>query len=248
MSYRRSIDGYEYREDESIIADEYKKYLEWIEDIKAMCDENNLVSRATGEKTEFEDDMEETYYDPEYDENTMDHYLLENGLHVYVKDGVVRLQDVGEFYAPRCMELRDNNISIFLGAEGPELPYEIVYDSQKNMFGNLPVKGLIREQSNIRDILESELNYYLEKFKDKPESDNLWMKPSKGIEVFKSSIALYDKISDMVKTFQQQKSDNTSDLQQRETELSSLEAEEKTIAEAEALIDQQKPGKNIGEE
>lgn len=37
-------------------------------------------------------------------------------------------------------------------------------------------------------------------------------------------------------------------LQQKETELSSLEAEAKTISEAEALIDQQKEGQNIGEE
>lgn len=36
-------------------------------------------------------------------------------------------------------------------------------------------------------------------------------------------------------------------LQQREAELSSLESEEKTISEAEALIDQQRPGQNIGE-
>ena len=36
-------------------------------------------------------------------------------------------------------------------------------------------------------------------------------------------------------------------LQQREAELSSLEAEEKTISEAEVLIDQQKEGQNIGE-
>ena len=40
-----------------------------------------------------------------------------------------------------------------------------------------------------------------------------------------------------------------SPLQQREQELSSLETEEKTIAEAEALIDKQtaKEGQNIGE-
>lgn len=37
-------------------------------------------------------------------------------------------------------------------------------------------------------------------------------------------------------------------LQQKEEELSSLEAEAKTISEAEALIDQQKEGQNIGEE
>ncbi len=248
MSYRSSIDRYEDRKDEPIIAEEYKKYLKWIEDIKAICDEKNLVSRATGEKTVFEDEMEENYYDPEHDENTMDHYLLDNGLHVYVKDGVVRIQDVDEFYASRCMELRDNNISIFLGADGPELPYQITYDSKNNMFGNLPVKGLIRNQSDIRDILDSGLKYYLDKFKDKPEPDNLWMKPSKGIEVFESTIALYDKISDMVKIFQQQKSESTSDLQQRESELSSLEAEARAIDEAEALIDQQKNGQNIGEE
>lgn len=40
----------------------------------------------------------------------------------------------------------------------------------------------------------------------------------------------------------------TSPLQQREEKLSSLEAEEKTISEAEALIDQQKEGQDIGEE
>ena len=246
MSYRSTIDGYEYRIDEPIIAEEYKKYLKWIEDIRAMCDENNLVSRAIGEKTVFEDEIEETYYDPEYDENTMDHYLLDNGLHVYVKDGVVRIQDVDEFYVLRCMELRDNNISIFLGADGPELPYQIAYDSNNNMFGNLPIKGLIRNQSDVRDILDSGIKYYLDKFKDKPEPDNLWLKPYKGIEVFKSTIALYDKIADMVKIFQQQKSENTSVLKQREFELSSLEAEARTIDEA--LIDQQKPGQNIGEE
>ena len=33
----------------------------------------------------------------------------------------------------------------------------------------------------------------------------------------------------------------------RETELSSLESEAKTISEAEALIDQQKDGQSIGE-
>ena len=37
-------------------------------------------------------------------------------------------------------------------------------------------------------------------------------------------------------------------LQQKEEELSSLEAEAKTISEAEALIDQQKEGQDIGEE
>ena len=38
-----------------------------------------------------------------------------------------------------------------------------------------------------------------------------------------------------------------SPLQQREEELSSLESEEKNISEAEALIEQQKEGQNIGE-
>ncbi len=37
-------------------------------------------------------------------------------------------------------------------------------------------------------------------------------------------------------------------LQEREEELSTLEAEEKTISEAEALIDQQKEGQDVGEE
>ena len=37
-------------------------------------------------------------------------------------------------------------------------------------------------------------------------------------------------------------------LQQREAELSSLEAEEKTISEAETLLEQQKKGQNIGDE
>ena len=39
-----------------------------------------------------------------------------------------------------------------------------------------------------------------------------------------------------------------SPLAQKEEELSSLEAEAKTISEAEALIDQQKEGQDIGEE
>ena len=39
-----------------------------------------------------------------------------------------------------------------------------------------------------------------------------------------------------------------SKLQQREEKLSSLEAEEQTISKAESLIDQQRPGQNIGEE
>lgn len=39
-----------------------------------------------------------------------------------------------------------------------------------------------------------------------------------------------------------------SPLQNRETELSALEQEEKTISEAEALIDKSKEGQNIGEE
>lgn len=40
---------------------------------------------------------------------------------------------------------------------------------------------------------------------------------------------------------------NKSTLQQKEDKLSSLEAEEKTISEAEALIEQQKEGQDIGE-
>ena len=39
---------------------------------------------------------------------------------------------------------------------------------------------------------------------------------------------------------------NKSTLQQKEDKLSSLEAEEKTISEAEALIEQQKEGQDIG--
>ncbi|MBR3133814.1 MAG: hypothetical protein IKG42_07190 [Clostridia bacterium] len=41
---------------------------------------------------------------------------------------------------------------------------------------------------------------------------------------------------------------NRTSLQQKEEELTSLEKEEKTISEAEALIDQQKEGQDIGEE
>ena len=250
MSYNKSIDGYESREDEPIITEEYKTYLKWIDYIKSMCDENHLVSKAIGEKTEFEDDMEEAYYDPEYDENTMDHYLLDNGLHVYIRNGEIRIQDVeGINYAkPQTfMELRNNNISFFIGAEGTELPYSISY-SENQIYGNLPLRGLMREQSNIKDILESSFNYYLREIENKSEISNSWVNPSQGKTIFESSIALYDKISNIVKTFQQQKSNNTSKLEQREFELSLLEKEERTISETEILIDQQRPGQNIGEE
>lgn len=47
-----------------------------------------------------------------------------------------------------------------------------------------------------------------------------------------------DKISDLI---------NKSTLQKKEEELSSLETEEKTISEAEALMEQQKEGQDIGE-
>ena len=48
-------------------------------------------------------------------------------------------------------------------------------------------------------------------------------------------------------TYLEERTNLKSPLQQREEKLSSLESEEKKISKAEALIEQQKEGQNIGE-
>ena len=69
-------------------------------------------------------------------------------------------------------------------------------------------------------------------------------KTNKIIEICQKAIANFPQVYQAIRNGTYTKN-NRSALQQRESELSTLEAEEKTIAEAEALIE--KEGQNIGE-
>lgn len=71
-------------------------------------------------------------------------------------------------------------------------------------------------------------------------------KTNKIFEVCQKAIADFSQVYQALRNGTYTKS-NRSPLQKREETLLSLEAEEKTISEAEALIDQQRPGQNIGE-
>ena len=73
-------------------------------------------------------------------------------------------------------------------------------------------------------------------------------KTNKIVEICQKAIADFPQVYQAIRNGTYTKN-NRSILQQREEELSTLEAEAKTIAEAEALIDKQteKEGQDIGE-
>lgn len=94
---------------------------------------------------------------------------------------------------------------------------EIIECIKTNTIDYYGIMDAIEEDKDIRDLIFSKLNS---------------LEPS--IRTEKHYKELFDKINSM-----RMKEQKQSPLQQRDSELTSLEAEEKTIAEAEALIDKQ---------
>lgn len=166
------------------------------------------------------------YKDNEYN-RFYNRLLTLNGLDYLSQSGKSSMETLGNnsFMSENGLQIslieEDGRNCIYLG-EGNDI---VVYDIRE---------GIIKQKNFQNPQFEQYMNTFLQSVEDLPR---IYEAITKGTY----------RREDFISTVDAQK--KKSPLQQRESELASLEAEEKTISEAEALIDKQteKEGQNIGE-
>lgn len=168
----------------------------------------------------------QVYKDEEYSD-FFDRLVMLNGLDYLSQLGNFQIRTIGRdnYMSENGLQIssmeEDGGYCIYL-REGSD---RIVYDTRA---------GEIKEKNFKNPQFEQYINTFLQSVEDLPKIYEAITKGTYRREEFIPTIDAHKK---------------QSPLQQRESELASLEAEEKTILEAEALIDKQteKEGQNIGE-
>lgn len=174
----------------------------------------------------FKNSSLQEYKDEEYSD-FFDRLVMLNVLDYLSQLGNFQIRTIGRnnYMSENGLQIslmeEDSGDCIYL-SEGSD---RIVYDTRA---------GEIKEKNFKNPQFEQYINTFLQSVEDLPKIYEAIMKGTYRREEFIPTIDAHKK---------------QSPLQQRESELASLEAEEKTISEAEALIDKQteKEGQNIGE-
>ncbi len=137
-----------------------------------------------------------------------------------------------------------------------------ISDAFYEMVKELQVQDVLYGKQDLKQFASDLMRWYAE---DGDTIDDMitWLKEPSTIEFLKSERVLNDlqyfdfetntlwetkELYDKHMQYIMRKQEDKTPLEQREEELSSLEIEAKRISEAEALIDQQKEGQNIGED
>lgn len=210
------------------------------------------------------------------DRNIYEHFVLDNDLHVYysrsqsgdeietyIFDGesLLKYKNAGE--TQRCIHLSEYVERNFYNFElefvvgdvrsGDNVAGYIFYqDDSEFRVAFLPDKAG-RNGASGQEIYLDEQFDLSEDIKDKLERAIEETEDTKLQATYQRALGFYSKISELVKTQNKhmeepsKKEELLGELKGKEAELSSLEAEVQTISEAEALIDQQKEGQDIGE-